>query len=310
MCWWSLTFQWQGCHRKSHTWQQEKSPLRGLKLSGRHKLGPINFQTKTILGIFPPWLVCSTTPSSLARSPTPRRAFSHLTKDIFPHFFYISWLYLAYIFAVLFFAMFSWCPVMTYEDANSILSWWCLWGQSLVLALNARDICLSYTHGLRATLASRIPCYTLQCYTEWWSWRQLITAMMILMIFNHYHLHGERLALALLSKEEPVMITLHAKHVNTHKILFTLRNVRHNMKRFWLIDCFPTCSVGVKLLEPPSLSPSLTEEPSICDHVIQSTFSDKLDLSFFIIASMPRSDEKKPLPRMKRWQNHLHPVKL
>ena len=36
--------------------------------------------------------------------------------------------------------------------------------------------------------------------------------------FNHYHLHGERLALALLSKEEPVMITLHAKHVNTHKI--------------------------------------------------------------------------------------------
>ena len=63
--------------------------------------------------------------------------------------------------------------------------------------------------------------------------------------------------------------------------------------RFWLIVWFPTCSVGGKLLEPPSLSPSLTEEPSICDHVIQSTFSDKLDLSFFIIASMPRSDEKK-----------------
>ena len=36
--------------------------------------------------------------------------------------------------------------------------------------------------------------------------------------FKNYHLHGERLALALLSKEEPVMITLHAKHVNTHKI--------------------------------------------------------------------------------------------
>ena len=204
--------------------------------------------------------------------------------------------------------MFSWCPLMTYEDENSIISWWCLWGQSLVLALNARDICLSYTHGLRATLASRIPCYTLQCYTEWWSWRQLITAMMILMILititstvKDWHL---------LSSPKRNRSWSHCMlnmwtHKKFTKILFALRNVRHNMKRFWLIDCFTTCSVGEKLLEPPSLSPSLTEEPSICDHVIQSTFSDKLDLSFFIIASTPRS-----LPRIKRWQNHLHPVKL
>ena len=126
----------KGSHRISHTWQQEKSPLMGgvdSSYQGGINWVPLildqnyfgDFSTLTCLqhdSVFS----CQISNSSPSLFTFDKRYLS--TFFISVHNLSSSWLYLAYIFAVLFFAMFSWCPLMTYEDANSVLRWWCLMG--------------------------------------------------------------------------------------------------------------------------------------------------------------------------------------